>query len=223
MVELASTSLPPKQWNEAVRSPTRAAPWVNSRAQFNAVTRTSSPFACSAQTNEGRSGMEKLKLAAALFAAMAVVTVPARAKPPASLCRAPEVVLFTCNVGTKTVSICGREQGGAAYRFGRPGRVELEATDLHLADRGWSGGGETQVYADTPTHRYIVYNRMIRTAFGPDGLHDARITSGLLVQRGGRTVWSRECGISKVFDPFAGRFDQGLIEKLLPEGTYVDH
>jgi hypothetical protein len=38
---------------------------------------------------------------------------PAKAKPPASLCRAPEPVLFTCRLGTKTVSICGREEGGA--------------------------------------------------------------------------------------------------------------
>ncbi len=64
---------------------------------------------------------------------------------------------------------------------------------------------------------------MVRTAFGLDGRHDSKITSGLLVQREGRIVWSRECGLSKVFDPFAGRFDQWLIEKLLPEGDYVDH
>ena len=193
-------------------------------------TRTSAPSARLTSANERFCGVvrstRKLTLAAILLAALAVAhpnAAPAQLRLAGSLCRAPEVVLFTCDMGTKTVSICGREQGGAAYRFGRPGRVELEASDLHLADRGWSGGGETQVYADTPTHRYIVYNRMIRTAFGPDGLHDSRITSGLLVQRGGRTVWSRECGMSKIFDPFAGRFDQRLIEKLLPEGDYVDH
>jgi hypothetical protein len=79
------------------------------------------------------------------------------------------------------------------------------------------------VYADTPTHRYIVYNRLVRTAFGLDGRHDSKTTSGLLLQRERRIVWSRECGLLKVFDPFAGRFDQRLIEKLLPEGDYVDH
>lgn len=41
MVELASTSLPPKQRSEAIRSPTCATPWLNTRAQFNAVTHTS--------------------------------------------------------------------------------------------------------------------------------------------------------------------------------------
>lgn len=65
--------------------------------------------------------METLKLAtAALLAALAAI--PARAKPPASLCRAPEPVLFTCHIGIKLVSICGQEQGGAAYRYGQPGR-----------------------------------------------------------------------------------------------------
>ncbi len=58
--------------------------------------------------------MNCLVPAAALFAAMAAITAPVQAKPPASLCRAPEPVLFTCRVGTKTVSICGREEGGAS-------------------------------------------------------------------------------------------------------------
>lgn len=193
-------------------------------------THTSVPFVRSALADEGFGEMmrstKKLVLTATLIAALAAAhpgAAPAQLRLAGSLCRALEPVLFTCDVGTKTVSICGRERGGAAYRFGRPGRVEIEATNLHLADRGWSGGGETQVYADTPTHRYMVYNQMVRTAFGLDGLHDSKITSGLLVLRGGRTVWSRECGLSKIFDPFAGRFDQRLVEKLLPEGKYVDH
>ena len=38
---------------------------------------------------------------------------PARAKPSAPLWRAPEPVLFTCDLGNKTVSICSEEQGGA--------------------------------------------------------------------------------------------------------------
>ena len=129
--------------------------------------------------------METLKLATALFAAMAAVTVLAQAKPPASLCRTPEPVLFTCHVGTKLASICGQEQGGATYRYGQPGHVELEAADLHRGHEMQSGGGETQVYADTPTHRYLVYDRMVRTGFGADGLHYPREDIGLLVQSTG--------------------------------------
>ena len=167
--------------------------------------------------------MKRSVPAAVIFTALAAVPAPVRAKPPASLCRAPAPVLLTCDVEGKTVSICGGEQGGAAYRYGRLGRVELEVMDLHLAYKGWSGGGETQVYADTPTHRYIVYDWMVRTGFGSDGHNDPKETVGLLVQSGRRTVSSRECALPKIFDPFAGRFGQRPIEKLLPEGEYVDH
>ena len=150
-------------------------------------------------------------------------TVLAQLRPAKSLCRAREPVLFTCDVGNKTVSICGGEQGGAAYRYGRPNRVELEIKDLHLAYKGWSGGGETQVYADTPTYRYIVYDRMVRTGFGSDGHNDPKETVGLLVQNGGRTVSSRQCALPKTFDEQTAVFDQRLAETLVPEGEYVDH
>ncbi len=167
--------------------------------------------------------MKRSVPAAVIFTALAAVPAPAWAKSSTSPCRAPEPVLFTCDVGTETVSICGQEQGGAAYRFGRASRIELEATDLHRAHEGWWGGGETQVYADTPTHRYIVYDQMVRTAFGHDGLHDAKITTGLLVQRGGRTVSNRECALPKTYDPSTAVFDQQSIQKLIPEGAYVPH
>ncbi len=121
------------------------------------------------------------------------------------------------------MSICGGEHGGAAYRYGRPSRVELEVKDLHLAYKGWSGGGETQVYADTPTHRYIVYDRMVRTGFGADGHHDAKTTTGLLVLRDGQKVLGRECALPKTFDEQTAVFDQRLTEKLVPAGDYVDH
>lgn len=110
-------------------------------------------------------------LFAAALAAARPGTAPAQTRPAqagrtapeptaASLCRAPETVLFTCRVGTRTVSICGRtkEQGGGVYRYGRPGRLEVEIHGLHFAQHTFWGGGETQVYADTPAHRYIVFD-----------------------------------------------------------------
>jgi len=162
--------------------------------------------------------MKKLTLATALLSAVAARPggAPAQPSPARSLCRAPEAVLSTCDIGTKTVSICGQEQGGAVYRFGRPGRVELEATDLHLAYKSWSGGGETQVYADTSTHRYIVYNQIVRTGFDDEGHHDPKETSGLVVQSGGRTVSSRECAA------LPATFER-LTETLVPAGDYVPH
>ena len=137
-----------------------------------------------------------------------------------SLCRVPETPLFTCKVDAKVVSICaqpqgGQAQGGAVYRFGRRGHIELEVAGLHYAEHGFSGGAETQVYADTPTHRYTVYDAVVRTGFGPDGHNDPQGVSGLVVQNGGEIVSSRACNESTSFSPLA--------ETLLPAGDYLEH
>ena len=162
-------------------------------------------------------------LTAMLVAALATYPSAARVqpKPAESLCRAPEAVLFTCAVGIKTVSICGQEQGGAVYRFGRLGHVEIEVAGLHFAQHTFWGGGETQVYADTPTHRYIVYDRMVRTGFDDEGHHLSKMTEGLVVQSGGRTVLNRECVQPLGREPPG--FDQRLLKMLVPEGDYVPH
>jgi len=162
--------------------------------------------------------MKGLLIAAVLLVAVVAAhpgAASARPKSTGPLCRAPEPVLFTCEVGTKTVSVCGHKQGGAVYRFGRPGRVELEAADLHFAERYFSGGGDTQIYADTPTHRYIVYSQFIRTGFGKDGHFDPKETSGLVVRSEGRIVSSRECALPATFDQ--------LTRTLVPLGDYVPH
>ncbi len=145
---------------------------------------------------------------------------PVSSRAPASLCRVPETMLFTCGIGTKAVSICGQARNGqspgaAVYRFGRPGHVELEVASLHHAERGYSGGGDAEVYADTPTHRTVVYDTIVRTGFGPDGHFDPQEVFGLLVQRGGKTVSNRTCAGATDLDPRVGT--------LMPKGDYVDH
>ena len=182
--------------------------------------------------------MKHLAAAAAFLAALAAAHPAAADRPgvddmphmAGSLCRAPETALFSCRIGTKVVSICAPPQserspgeqawgkqarGGAVYRFGRPGHVELEVAGLHYAEQGFAGGGETQVYADTPTHRYVVFDEIMRTAFGADGLHYPQADSGLFVQHGGKVVSSRTCAEETTFGPLA--------EKLIPPGGYVPH
>ena len=177
------------------------------------------------------------RLAAAAFLAALAAAVPSAADWTAggpqmsgSLCRVPETPLFSCKVGTRVVSICAPPQSeqaqgertpgeparsGAVYRFGRPGHIELELTGLHYAEQGFAGGGETQIHADTPTHRYIVYDSIVRTGFGPDGLHYPQAASGLVVQSGGKVVSNRACTEARTFSPLA--------EKLIPPGDYVPH
>ena len=161
----------------------------------------------------------RLASAAVLPAALTVAHSGAASTLPkssdVSLCQRPEMVLFSCWVEAKVVSICGQKQGGAVYRFGRPDRIELEATDLHFNDHGFSGGGETQVYVDTPTHRYIVYDKVIKTTLNDKGRYNPRETAGLVVQSRGRTVASRECARWTDFEPST--------RKLVSEGDYVPH
>ena len=170
--------------------------------------------------------MKRLAAAAAFMAALAAARQSAADFPAGgprmseSLCRAPETALFSCRIGTRVVSICAQPrseqaQDRAVYRFGRPGRIELEGTGLHYAQQGFAGGGETQVYADTPTHRYIVFNEIMRTAFGADGRHDPQADSGPFVQRGAKIVSSRFCTEAVTFSLLA--------EKLIPPGDYVPH
>ena len=145
---------------------------------------------------------------------------PTRSKAPTSLCRMPETTFFTCKISTKVVSICGQPrgehaQGGAVYRFGRPGHIEPEVTDLHHAEQGYSGGGDAEVYADTSTHRYVVYDTIVRTGFGPSGHSDPQEVFGLLVQSGGKTVFNRTCTQPVDLDSWVGT--------LMPKGDYVDH
>lgn len=164
-------------------------------------------------------------MAATLLAAVLAAfpnAVPAQPRPAESLCRPPEAVLFTCRVGIKVVSICGQQdRSGAVYRYGRPNRIEIEIPDLHRAQTGWPGGGETQVYADTPTHRYVVYDRMVRTGFDDEGHNRSEMTQGLVVQSGGRMLSSQDCAQPVGLMPPA--FNQRLLETLVPEGDYIPH
>ena len=153
-----------------------------------------------------------------LGAAIAMlVASPALCRPAvASLCRADEPRLFACPIGRKLVSICGKG-AGAVYRFGRKGRVEMEAYGPTVSQRGYAGGGEAQVAFLHQGYTYAVYDSTVRTRFTPDGRHDAAISQGLLVVKGGRVLSDRPCGLGG---------DTGLpadgYEDMAP-GAMVDH
>ncbi len=159
-------------------------------------------------------GIGGLIALAATGTAMSSAPWPRAATPPAALCRPGETPLFACGIGSKQVAVCGRN-GAAVYRFGRPGRVELTSTALTMAMRGFAGGGETQITAANRDYRYTVFDRTTRTGFGEDGRHDAAMTSGLLIQRAGRTVAAKACSGDATVSAKA----QGIIKP----GPYVAH
>lgn len=70
--------------------------------------------------------MKRLMLAVALFAALAAITVPVRAKPMASLCRAPALVLSTSASHARSYEQCREEAGGVI-----PELKECDAAELN--------------------------------------------------------------------------------------------
>ena len=153
--------------------------------------------------------------AGGLVALAAAGAAPGRARAPAaSLCRAGEPQTFSCPVGRKLVSICG-EGVRAVYRFGRPGRVELEARGPTTAQVGYSGGGETQAAFANHGYTYVVYDRTVRTRVTADGRHDPAFTQGLLVVKAGRVLADRPCGADATLT------SRG-VEGMAP-GAVVDH
>ena len=149
-------------------------------------------------------------------AAAAVLALVGRPAAAPSLCLAAETNLFSCPMGGKLVSVCGGAAGrGATYRFGRPGRVELQSGALTRAVRGFAGGGETQMSFTRNGVRYVIYQGTYRTSFGASGQHDAQDRAGLVVQRGGRTVMDRRCAGSPTIN--------GDLSRYVPAGRFVEH
>lgn len=129
---------------------------------------------------------------------IAVALLLMAAAPPAAtgLCAPGETILFQCRVctgGSARIAAVCLTPAGAEYRYGRPERVELAAGGVVVADRPYAGGGERQFIAVRDEWRYVLFDTVMRTAFGPDGRHDPAISSGLVVQKRGRTVATRLC------------------------------
>ena len=133
---------------------------------------------------------------------------------PISLCSAGEMVLFSCALRSKQVSVCGQAAGRSLYRFGRPGRIELQSGNLRYAIRPFSGGGESQVYFERDGYRYILFDRTVRRNFGSQGRNDAAFSSGLAIHYKGRALSSARCG---------GVMISSSLADYMPEGSYIPH
>ncbi|MGI4800368.1 MAG: hypothetical protein ACRYG8_41320, partial [Janthinobacterium lividum] len=75
-----------------------------------------------------------------------------------------------------------------------PGKVELSSQTLSIADHMFSGGGETQISVKNGAYSYIIYDKTTRTSFSENGHNDSDFISGLVVQKNGKTISTKECG-----------------------------
>ncbi|GAB3427693.1 hypothetical protein NX773_00265 [Massilia solisilvae] len=120
----------------------------------------------------------------------------------AQLCTPDEAVVFSCQVGAKTVSLCRPQgvRGQLAYRFGGRDGVEMSfpragtraagAGRFGLATTPLFGGGVTRVVFDRGGYRYEVYSKSARA---DDAERTPYVEDGVIVRRGGKTMWHLVC------------------------------
>lgn len=137
---------------------------------------------------------------AAAAANAAAPAGPARPAPvamaspsaPAASCAGAEEAVFSCELDNgKRVAVCAA-QGRAQYRYGGT-RPELVLDGGELAIAPYSGGGEAQIAFTNGGYRYVVFSRMVRTGFGPDGHNDPAISDGIVVLKGDQVADLQLC------------------------------
>lgn len=121
--------------------------------------------------------------------------------------------IFTCRAGQRTIAVI-RRNDQLVYRSSRGGKVELELPGGRVAETGFSGGGEVQTRFVNGSWTYVLYTRIVRTAFG--GRNDPRPEAGVDVLSDGRTVSRIGCD-----DPSTEFTIDGLVG--VPEGEFVEH
>lgn len=151
--------------------------------------------------------------------------------PADGLCVKGEVLLFECPLRKRSAAVCaGRTSTGRAYAQYRngdakrldlayPKRLDEGVGSLAWASMGYSGGGESQLRFMTGGFDYVVYSRIVRTGFGPDGHFDPVFEAGVFVKRGGRLIADHPC--STVSERF-GNVDTDAAARFMPRGEFVD-
>ncbi len=131
-----------------------------------------------------------------------------------SLCKVGETPLFNCPIDHKFVSVCS-DGAKATYYFGNSNHIELSSQALSIADHMFSGGGETQISFSRGDYGYIVYDKTTRTSFSADGRNNPDFTSGLVVQKSGKTISTKQCSLDATISSSAHHFIQ--------PGPFIEH
>lgn len=118
-----------------------------------------------------------------------------------SLCETGEQVVWTCQAGARTISVCAsaslnRKEGYAQYRIGRPGALEMEYPTTRVHPRGrftytlYPQGNSTLAFTNG-AYEYSLFE-------------DLRSTEdGVYVERGEDLVNSIKCNSGMDFEPVA--------------------
>ncbi|RHW20849.1 hypothetical protein [Pseudomonas jilinensis] len=122
------------------------------------------------------------------------------------LCKADEQLIFGCDIGEKTVSLCAskeltRESGYVQYRFGQPDNIEFvypsektsPAGKFFLGLAAFSGGGASIVRFDNSGYEYMLFDSMIRTNFTPGEPNYPKFQAGVVTRHRGKITSTRLC------------------------------
>lgn len=112
-----------------------------------------------------------------------------------TLCRATETLIFNCEMAKEVSSLCRAKANGTfTYRNGKPGEIKLEVasppagrTEFRLSSAPYAGGGEAHIRFTRFRYTYILYDRTVKTADGPE------FSAGVVVLKDGRMVSKKRC------------------------------
>ncbi len=178
------------------------------------MTRRDNPGIGPARPASLRLAPPRIAPACTALALAAALVAPAIAHAaPTSLCPAGQTPLFTCPIKQKLVSICA-DNGKATYYYGTPAKIEMTSQALTTATHEFSGGGEIQITATNHAYTYTVYDSTTRTSFSANGQNDPDFSSGLVVQKNGKTIANTQCGADATISADAA--------KTIPSGSFIE-
>lgn len=123
-----------------------------------------------------------------------------------SHCGPDEQVVFSCRIGPKIASLCASQrltptEGHLQYRYGPPGKVEIQVPDRTLADRARiqvmrsppSTANALAVGVESAGFTYHVFSSESVGSVSSDGMRSWMVDSGVEVRKGQTTVFSKHC------------------------------
>lgn len=127
----------------------------------------------------------------------------APAQSVASFCTAGETVVYSCDLGSKRVSVCASagvnaQQGYVQYRFGKPGQpLEMETPkrgnkpdpSVYGRSEAFAGGGGAWIRFSKGDHAYVVFSGIGR--WGENG--ETMEKAGVVVEKAGKQIAYLKC------------------------------